>query len=84
MVTFLWAGSALGAVLGLFHGVHLFRQQAARTAHRGPIHSTAIGLYSGIWAFALWTLFGAYVLGFWILGSAGYAISRMRPQRREV
>ncbi len=82
MVTFLWAGSALGAVLGFIHGIHLFRQQAARTAHRGPIHSMAIGLYYGVWTFALWTLFGAYVLGFWILGSAGYGISRLRPGRR--
>ena len=82
MGTFIWAGSALGAVLGLFHGIQLFRHQAARTAHRGPIHSTAIGLYYGVWAFALWALFGAYVLGFWILGSAGYTISRLLPGRR--
>ena len=82
MATFLWAGSALGAVLGLFHGIHLFRQQAARTAHRGTILSTAIGLYYGVWAFALWALFGTYVLAFWILGSAGYAISRLRPERQ--
>ena len=82
MTAFIWAGSALGAVLGLFHGIHLFRQQAARTAHRGTVFSGAIGLYYGVWAFALWALFGAYVLAFWILGSAGYAISRLRPGRQ--
>ena len=83
MSTFLWAGTALGAVLGLFHGIHLFRQQAARNAQRGAVFGAAIGLYYGLWAFALWTLFGAYVLGFWLLGAAGYGISRLRPWRRE-
>ncbi len=82
MTAFLWAGGALGAVLGLIHGFHLFRQQAARNSHRGTILSAAIGLYYGLWAVALWTLFGAYLLGFWILGCAGYAISRLRPARR--
>ena len=82
MTAFLWAGSALGAVLGFFHGIHLFRRQAARTAHRGTVHSTAIGLYYGFWAFALWTLFGAYLLAFWILGAAGCAVSRLWPARQ--
>lgn len=82
MAAFLWAGSALGAVLGLFHGIHLFRQQAARNAHRGTVRSGAIGLYYGVWVFALWVLFGAYVLTFWILGAGGIAISRLRPRRQ--
>ena len=82
MTAFLWAGGALGAILGLIHGFYLFRRQAARNAHRGAIRGTAVGLYYGVWAFALWALFGAYVLGFWILGCAGYAISRLRPARR--
>ncbi len=82
MTVFLWAGGALGAVLGLIHGFHLFRQQVARNGHRGTILSAAVGLYYGVWAFALWTLFGAYLLAFWILGSAGYAVSRLRPARR--
>src|SRR5438093_3231469 len=29
--------------------------------------SKAKGFYYGFWAFVLWTLFGAYVLAFWIL-----------------
>ncbi len=82
MTASLWAGSALGAILGLFHGIHLFRQQAAQNAHRGAVIAAATGLYYGLWAFALWTLFGAYVLAFWILGSAGMAISRLRPRRQ--
>jgi len=84
MTAFLWAGGALGAILGLVHGFHLFRRQAARNAHRGAILGPAIGFYYGVWAFVLWALFGAYLLGFWILGCAGYAISRLRPARRSV
>ena len=82
MTAFLWAGGMLGAILGLGHGCYLYRQQVARNAHRGAIRGTAVGLYYGVWAFALWALFGAYVLGFWILGCVGYAISRLRPARR--
>ena len=71
----LWLGSALGAILGMLHGVYLYRQQIS-------LHSRATGLYYGIWAFTLWTLFGAYVLVFWILGFIGYSIVRLAPGRR--
>ncbi len=82
MVDFFWIGSALGAVLGLLHGIYLYRQQAARASASGTTGSRAKGLYYGLWAFALWTLFGSYVLAFWILGSVGYAIARLAPGRR--
>ena len=76
MHVFLWIGSALGAVLGLLHGVYLYRQQAATAGGR------AMGLYYGLWAFALWTLFGSYVLAFWVLGLIAHAISRLARMRR--
>jgi hypothetical protein len=78
MHVFLWIGSALGAVLGLLHGVYLYRQQAAAAGGR------AMGLYYGVWAFALWTLFGSYVRAFWILGLVAHTISRLAPRRRSV
>lgn len=80
MDNFLWIGSALGAVLGLLHGIYLYRQQTARALARGTTSGRAIGLYYGLWAFALWTLFGAYVLAFWILGSIAYWIARLVPR----
>ena len=81
MDDFFWIGSALGAVLGLLHGIYLYRLQTARTSASGTKGSRANGLYYGLWAFALWTLFGSYVLAFWIIGSVGYAIARLAPRR---
>ena len=79
MANFLWIGSALGAGLGLLHGIYLYRQQTARALASSTTSSRAIGLYYGIWAFALWTLLGAYVLAFWIVGSIAYWIARLIP-----
>ncbi|MEM7225624.1 MAG: hypothetical protein AAF495_21780 [Pseudomonadota bacterium] len=73
----LWIGSALGALFGLLHGVWLFRLQAARPGSG----QRAKGIYYGIWAFILWTLFGAYVLIFWLLGLIGSSIARLKPRR---
>src|SRR5262249_48916397 len=80
MANFLWIGSALGAALGLLHGIYLYRQQTARVLASGTTSSRAMGLYYGIWAFALWILFGAYVLAFWIVGSIVYWIARLVPR----
>jgi hypothetical protein len=79
MANFLWIGSALGAGLGLLHGIYLYRQQTARALASSTTSSRAIGLYYAIWAFALWTLFGAYVLAFWIVGSIAYWSARLIP-----
>jgi hypothetical protein len=68
---FLWAGSALGIVVGVLHGIDLWRR-----------HGGAKGLYCALWALALWTLFGAYVLAFWILGAVFWLIGRAVPLRR--
>ena len=75
MSTFLWIGTGLGAFFGILHGAYLYRQQIA-------VRGRATGLYYGIWAFALWTLFGAYVLVFWILGFIVYSIARLAPGGR--
>lgn len=82
MVDFLWIGSALGAFLGLLHGVYLFQQIAPRARASGIPGGKAQGLYYGLWAFALWTLFGSYVLALWILGAFAYPIVRLVQGRR--
>ncbi len=74
MDVFLWAGTALGAGLGVLHGVYLYRRHSARGKARS--------LYTAVWAFALWTLFGSYVLAFWILGFVGQSVARLAPRRR--
>ena len=76
MTGFLWAGCALGALLGLVHGVSVYQRIAPRpAAGRGP-GGRLQGLYYGLWTFLLWTLFGAYVLAFWLLGVVAYPLVR--------
>jgi hypothetical protein len=82
MANFLWLGSAFGAIFGMLHGIYLYRQQAACALASGTTGGRAIGLYYGLWAFALWTLFGAYVLALWVLGSIAYLIARLVSGRR--
>ena len=77
MVDFLWIGSALGALLGLLHGTYLFQQVAPRARARRIPGGPAQGLYYGLWAFTLWTLFGSYVLALWLLGVLAYPIVRL-------
>ncbi len=81
MDLFLWIGSALGAVLGALHGIHLYRMKAARASAGGTSGGRAMGLYYGLWAFGLWTLFGSYVLAFWIIGAVGSSLARLIPAR---
>jgi len=77
VVEFLWIGSALGAVVGVLHGVYLYRQQSAGAPANSPTGKRVSGLYYGLWAFVLWTLFGAYVLAFWILGAVAWPLERL-------
>jgi hypothetical protein len=72
MVEFLWIGTSLGTVLGVLHGISVFRQQSALA---GGGHGRA--LYFALWTLALWAVFGAYVLAFWLLGAFGLALSRL-------
>jgi len=71
MGTFLLIGSCFGAIVGLLHGFHLFHRQG------GPQ-----GLYNAAWAVVLWTLLGAYVLAFWILGAIFMLVSQAFALRR--
>jgi hypothetical protein len=82
MDNFLLMGSALGALLGLLHGVYLFRQIAVRPPADGIPGGKAQGLYYALWAFVLWILFGSYVLAFWILGLLAYPIVRLVQRQR--
>jgi len=76
MTEFLWIGTGLGAALGILHAICVFRQQRT-VAGRG----VGTAAYFALWTVALWTLFGAYLLFFWILGATGLAVSRViRPK----
>lgn len=73
MDQFLFVGTILGAVFGALHAPLVYRN---RIADEGAT-SLRAG-YFAIWAFALWTLFGAYVLAFWLIGFSGLAVSRIK------
>ena len=77
MDVFLLIGTALGAAIGLVHAAHIFRTRRAE-GHAGIVGA----LWFSLWALGLWTLFGAYVLFFWIVGAAGMAASRIPGVRR--
>ena len=85
METFLWIGSAVGAVLGGLHALYVYRDISARAAKNGNRNGNGNGkggqiraLYHGLWTFALWTLFGSYVLGFWLIGSVGRTLAGLK------
>ena len=71
MKEFLLLGSALGAVFGLLHGGQLYRQMILR--HAGMARAA----YFAVWTFGLWTVLGAYLLAFWVLGTFGLAAQRL-------
>jgi hypothetical protein len=73
MDEFLWLGTFFGAVFGVLHAVHVYRRRVEEDA-AGPGRAA----YFALWAVVLWTLFGAYLLAFWIIGAVGLAVSRLR------
>jgi len=73
MGDFLLAGAILGALFGSIHAIHVYRQRV-----RDEGASPRQALYFAIWAVGLWTLFGAYLLAFWIIGAVGLGVSRLR------
>ena len=81
MDLFLWIGSAIGAALGFLHGVYLYRKITARASAGGATGINVRGLYYAVWTFALWTLFGSYVLAFWLIGGIGSLTVRLIPKR---
>ncbi len=54
----IWIGTVFGFLAGIVHAVDIYRQQMARPERDG----LSLALYRGIWALALWTLFGFYLV----------------------
>ncbi len=84
MSAILWIGSLLGLAIGSVHGVYLYRQRLAdaRASATGGATVHLEGAYYGLWALALWVVFGSYVLVLWVIGAVAYSICRMVPRRR--
>lgn len=70
-------GAIVGAVIGLFHAVYIYRRRASdfpdALAAR-PIATRAGALYYALWTFALWVLFGSYVFVLWMISVVVYGV----------
>ena len=69
MSYFIWIGTLMGAAVGF---LHFLQTLAARFGKPG---TSPIGtLWQALWIWALWALFGAYVLFFWLIALILYSI----------
>ena len=68
MNTVIWAGTVVGAVLGLLHAGYVYRLVAVDGHLRAG--------YYAVWTLALWLLFGTYVLVLWVISVVAYTIAR--------
>ena len=70
-------GAIVGAVIGLFHAVYIYRRRASdfpdALAAR-PVATRAGALYYALWTFALWVLFGSYVFVLWVVSVVVYGV----------
>ena len=69
----MWAGSAVGALLGMAHAAYVFRITANEFAEdTGPNY--ARGFYYALWTIGLWILCGSYVLVLWLVSIVLYGV----------
>lgn len=71
MSSLLVAGILFGAIVGILHAIQIIVARAS-----GP-GSMAKAMWHAIWFFALWTVFGPYVLAIWLIGAVLLALSRL-------
>ena len=80
-------GTTFGALVGLIHACAVFAKQLDRARDRRktiPFSVYATATYFAIWTFALWVLFGSYVLYLWMIAVVIYAGHFMRRLFRSV
>lgn len=80
MSTLLLFGTAVGAVLGVFHAWGVYAQRLREVTARGARPSAGLRLraaYSATWTGLLWTAFGSYVLLLWLVAVPIWALTRM-------
>lgn len=71
--------SWLAVILGIAHGIYLYRQEVAtfRSAlHDRPVETRLRASYYALWAFALWVVLGSYVVWYWLLAIVPYLLAR--------
>ena len=70
MNDFLFVGTLLGLVIGLFHAGYLSRLVASEATSGTRLAA----LNFALWTCGLWILMGAYVLGFWLIAVVFYIV----------
>lgn len=73
MNSIIWAGTVVGAALGLIHAGYVYR--VVSTPGGATAHARA-GYYA-LWTLALWLLLGTYVLVLWVVSIIAYTIARL-------
>ena len=73
MAFFLTTGMLVGALLGAFHAVYVYRLLATEPP-AGATSAPAHAVYYALWTFGLWVIFGSYVLILWLIGAIFYAV----------
>lgn len=76
MIYILYAGSVVGALIGLVHAIYIYRRRIA-----GSNASWRTATYRGLWTFFLWTLFGSYLLVLWVVAVIVFSVNKMVPTR---
>lgn len=76
MSVILAIGTALGALVGLVHSVIVYGEQRSL-----PGRTRGRALLFAVWTVALWTIFGAYLLIFYLLGAALMALAPLFGRR---
>ena len=69
----LMTGMLVGALLGVFHAVYVYRLLATELpagVTSGHVHA----VYYALWTLGLWVIFGSYVLILWLIGAIFYAV----------
>lgn len=77
----LMAGVLFGAAVGVVHACAVFAAQVRYGARptQAPVPAVFLrAAWFALWTFALWVLFGSYVLLLWLVGLLLHTASRLR------
>ena len=72
MSDYFWVGAALGFVVGFINFLSIVSSRLGIAEL-----SAQKTLWIGLWIWALWTIFGSYVLVFWIVGLILFGATRL-------
>lgn len=69
-------GIAVGAMIGLVHGFHVYSRRVRECPDRlveHPVAARARAAYFALWTLPLWVVFGSYVFYLWVISVVVFA-----------